>query len=339
MENPLISIIVPVYNVEKYLKKCLDSLLNQTYRNIEIIIVNDGSPDDSQTIIDKYLQKDERINCVIQENGGLSSARNTGIENATGELLAFVDSDDWVEPDMIHSLYSALKKNKADIAICDVSTDFENGEQKTVLKQAEGYPDTIKTKENKDAFLAIDCFACNKLFKKKLFSDSNIKFPKGLLYEDIATFPRLFVRAQKITFVRKSLYHYIVRSGAITQTSFRLKGLDYLKVTEIIRQDFNAKFPSFTSTIKDFLIMHNFFSLSINCGYIKNNKERNQAFDIIQKYYLDNNISWEDIKKAGRNGRTFLSLRSKSQGYYYKLFWFANPLFRLALNLYHSIKK
>lgn len=334
----LVSIIVPVYNVEKYIEKCLSSIQNQSYKNLEIIIVNDGSPDNSQKIIDQFLKIDDRFICINKENGGLSSARNAGIEKATGDYLAFIDSDDWIDEKMIEDLVKTAIENDAQIAICDLSTDWESGENKTTLKQGTAYPDVIDTKEFADAYTSLSCFACNKLFETQLFKVNNIHFPLGLLFEDIATFPRLFFRSKRIAFLRKAPYHYIVRAGAITQT-FKLKGLDYLKVTQLVSDDINQfQRNQFRAFEKDFLINHNFFSLSINCGYLAKSEDRKQAFDTIKEYYKEKNITWKDIKKAGYQNRTFWQDRSQAQRMYYRLFWFGFPILNLALSMFHKFK-
>ena len=334
----LISIIVPVYNVEKYLERCLKSICNQTYSDIEIILVNDGSPDNSHIIIEEFKNRDERIKIINKTNGGLSSARNAGIKVAKGDYIAFVDSDDWIELTMFEKLINSIEVNKSDIAVCDVRTEYEDGTLKAFLNQAPDYPECISVREYPDAFMGFDCFACNKLFKKSLFSDHNILFPEGLLYEDIGTFPRLFFRTTKISLVREHLYHYIVRGGAITQT-FNLKGLDYLKVTKLITEDItNLKERIFDPYANAFNIMHNFYSLSINCGYIANTKDRNKAIDVLKDYYKTQGWTWKQIKEAQRNGVPFYTLRSRAQQLYYRMFWFMTPVLKLLFGVYHQLK-
>ena len=324
----LISIIVPIYNVEQYLDRCLWSIRKQTYSNLEIILVNDGSPDNSHLITDKHAEEDSRIQIINKENGGLSSARNAGIKQATGEYIAFIDSDDWIEHTMFEKLIESIQTHQSDIAVCDVRTEFEDGTLKAYLKQAPDYPDCINTETYKDAFMAFDCFACNKLFKRSLFTEHQILFPEGLLYEDIGTFPRIFFRIQNISLVREHLYHYIVRGGAITQT-FSLRGLDYLKVTDIVSKD-ALSLPTrvFDEYITAFKIMHNFYSLSINCGYIPDKTDRNKAIDTVKAYYKAENWTWKQVKQAERNGVTFYSLRSKAQRIYYRMFWHATPVLK-----------
>ena len=173
-----ISVIVPVYNVEKYLSKCLDSLANQTLKDIEIIIVNDGSPDNSQKIIDEYVKKYNNMKSYIKENGGLSDARNFGIKKATGEYISFLDSDDYVTHDMYERMYEKAISNNFDIVVCDLNYVTDDKITK-IYSRIEKDTDNIK-KEMLDIYPS----ACNKIFKKELF-DSGIEFKKGVLFEDV----------------------------------------------------------------------------------------------------------------------------------------------------------
>lgn len=334
----LISIIVPIYNVENYLDRCLWSIRKQTYSNLEIILVNDGSPDNSYQIMDRHEAEDSRIRIITKENGGLSSARNAGIKSATGEYIAFIDSDDWIEHTMFEKLLKSIRDNQSDISVCDVRTEYEDGTLKAELKQAPDYPDCMEVDQYKDAFMAFDCFACNKLFKTSLFKTHQITFPEGLLYEDIGTFPRLFFRINKISLVRENLYHYIVRGGAITQT-FNLKGLDYLKVTDIVSKDaLSLVTRAFDEYILPFKIMHNFYSLSINCGYIPNKEDREKAINQVKAYYKQEGWSWSQVKQANRNGKSFYALRSKAQQIYYWMFWHTTPVLKQLFSIYHKLK-
>ena len=213
MEEKKTSIIVPVYNVEKYLAECLDTLLAQSEKNIEIIAVNDGSLDQSRTILSQYQQKDDRIIVVDKENGGLSDARNVGIEKASGEYLVFVDSDDAVHEDYVRELKNALEGSNSDIAVCDMAYFYEDGTKK---KSSGGSFDCTNCLETPE-LIAINNSACNKMFKKELFDDC--KFPYGKLYEDLALIPILLYKANRVVKVDKPLYFYRQRSGSIAHSS------------------------------------------------------------------------------------------------------------------------
>jgi len=212
MVQPKISVIVPIYKVEPYLRKCLDSIVNQTYRNLEIILVDDGSPDNCGKICDEYTQKDLRIQVIHKENGGLSSARNIAIDKADGDYLAFVDSDDWLDTDMFEYLLSNVLSENADIGICGRYEEYEN---RFLTK---GYPgrETLDKESALQILLRNDLiqnFVWDKLWKRELFD--NIRFPAGRTYEDLAVVHRLFERAEVILCLPEAKYHYLQRSDSI----------------------------------------------------------------------------------------------------------------------------
>lgn len=214
MENfPLISIIVPIYNVEKYLAKCVQSILHQSYDNLEIILIDDGSTDTSPIICDQLSARDNRILVVHQANGGLSSARNAGLDRATGDYIGFVDSDDWIEEDMYMTLLTAAKEYNADIAIC---THFVDKEKETIPVNNTGEHKIYSREEAlKELFKdkLIKNYAWNKLYKKELFT--NIRFPIGRFFEDIAVIYKLFNQASKVVLICESKYHYLLRHDSI----------------------------------------------------------------------------------------------------------------------------
>lgn len=211
----LISIIVPIYNVENYINKCVDSILNQTYKNLEILLIDDGSPDKCGKICDEYKSVDKRVIVVHKENGGLSDARNIGISLAKGKYISVIDSDDWIETNMIEVLYKNICKYKADISICDFSEEDIEGKQ-LMEKKATG---EIKVFNNEEALNElviqnnITNHAWNKLYRKELFK--NIQYPKGQLMEDVSTTYRLFEESKCIVHQDVILYHYIQRNSSI----------------------------------------------------------------------------------------------------------------------------
>ena len=215
---PKISIIVPVYNVEKYLEKCLDSLVNQTLEDIEIRVVNDGTKDASQKIIDKYVKKyPKKVKGYIKENGGLSSARNYGIKKAKGEYIAFVDSDDYVELDMYEKMYNKAINNNFDIVVCDTIEVDENNYNKVYKKSNLNY-----SNNNIKNYLISPPMACTRLYKSFIFDD--LSFKEGIFYEDLELTPLLVLKTYNIGFVEEGLYFYLQRSGSIMkQKSFNKK--------------------------------------------------------------------------------------------------------------------
>ena len=206
----LISVIIPVYNVEKYIEKCIYSVINQTYKNIEIILVDDGSTDISGKICDDFEKKDYRIKVIHKKNGGLSDARNVGIDVSTGKYIVFIDSDDYVDKKHIEYLYNMITKNNADISICQFNIVYENSDiQITDFTKK----DTIKIFDNKKALETMlynkkFCnSACTKMYKKELFDD--IRFPIGKLYEDLGTTYKLIEKTTKVVLGQRTTYNYL----------------------------------------------------------------------------------------------------------------------------------
>jgi len=221
--HPLISVIIPVYKVEAYIAKCVDSVLSQTYANIEIILVDDGSPDGCYKICEDYVQKDHRVKVIHKENGGLSSARNAGLDIARGEYIGFVDSDDYIAADMYQKLLEAIKKEKADLAICDTVVIYEK-EDVEVYK-----PLKDETLNKFEAFEALlDGFnvitVWNKLYSKHIFK--NLRFPDGRIHEDEFIVHRVFNACAKIVTISDKLYYYVKRQGGIMLSGYTLKRLD-----------------------------------------------------------------------------------------------------------------
>jgi len=215
MPKAYVSVIIPVYKVEDYLEKCVDSVLNQTMKELEIILVDDGSPDDCGKICDAYSEKDSRVRVIHQENRGLSAARNAGIDFATCEYVGFVDSDDWIEPDMYEFLYRNITVNNADIATCGICgrTKTDGASEKNsgckLVTVDEAMPFILRPSE-------VDITAWNKLYRKSLFS--KLRFPEGKVYEDVYLIPRVFGRAKTVALSTVPKYHYYRRAGSITET-------------------------------------------------------------------------------------------------------------------------
>ena len=213
-----VSVLIPVYNTEKYLKKCLDSVINQTLKDIEIIIVNDGSKDNSQAIIEEYACKDERIKYFDQENKGLGATRNKGLEMAKGQYIVFLDSDDWVELDCYEEMYNNAIEKNSDLVIVDYYID--NEEKSFIYKNK--YQTNQKKEYLKDVLLRnVPGFSWNKLYKKEIIDKNKMKFPiRGELenIEDQYFTTRFVYLSNNISFVNKPLIHYIIRNSSIVNT-------------------------------------------------------------------------------------------------------------------------
>ena len=208
-----VSVIVPVYNVEKYLDRCLDSLVNQTLKEIEVIIVNDGSPDNSQKIIDKYAKKYKNIKAYKKENGGLSDARNYGIKKANGKYIAFVDSDDYVSTNMYELMYNKAMQANFDMVVCNINYVYENNNK--IMKAYSNIKEDGT--DIKNAMINIYPAAWNKIFKKELFNNG-IEFKKGVWFEDVEFIYRMLPRVKNIGVVNEHLNWYLQREGSITSS-------------------------------------------------------------------------------------------------------------------------
>lgn len=238
----LISLIVPVYNSEKYLKKCIDSILNQTYSNFELILVDDGSVDKSPQICDDYARKDSRIVVIHQKNQGQAVARNKALDVCKGDYISFVDSDDYVHPQMLEVLMNTMQKSNAEIVVCDyvqgydtnfnwndndIVDDFTLFDGKTFLSNC------LIGKTGKNWLL------WDKIYKKTVFND--IRLPEGRIYEDNATVYKLIYGANKVAYSNNVLYYYFTNSESTVNKNFSPKHLDWLLVVEEMIEFFNFK--------------------------------------------------------------------------------------------------
>ncbi len=219
MKEPLVSIIIPIYNVEKHLKKCLDSVLSQTYRNIEIILINDGSTDNSGHIADEYSRHHDNISVIHTNNGGLSRARNIGIERASGDWISFIDSDDYVSRDFILKILDYDINNNADIATCKFQIVNKNGK----IRSSHDWPTEPLTGHETMRRTLINQWSTDvwhNIFKAKIFKDNGIIFPEGRKYESISTKIQTLCHAEKVSFINEELYFYTKRAGSITHQPF-----------------------------------------------------------------------------------------------------------------------
>ena len=217
--KPLLTVVIPVYDVEKYLNRCIESILFQEWKNYDILLVDDGSTDHSPQICDDYVKAYDFISVIHKENGGLSEARNTGISHAKGEYVYFPDSDDWLEPDAFMALAEVLESQKFDII--SFNREFVKGEEDAIVSE----PEVTQVFEGKDAFVQmlkhsyITGFANDKVYRKSLFTEHNIQFPIGKYYEDLGTNYKLFLSAKKVYATNQKYYHYLIDNpDSITQS-------------------------------------------------------------------------------------------------------------------------
>lgn len=229
--NPLISIIVPIYNVESYLERCVVSLQNQTYSPVEIILVDDGSPDRCGAICDEFAAKDDRIRVIHKPNGGLSDARNAGIDAAQGSYLAFIDSDDYIHPQMMEILYKNITEAGADLSMCDIKNAY------TLDAEYFDFDNTTRLYTNMEAlqelftyYCQIFVMVCNKLYRKEAFAE--FRFAKGKIHEDEFLTYKILHHSPKIVFSTARLYYYYQSPNSIMRSQFSEKRLQYAEAME-----------------------------------------------------------------------------------------------------------
>ncbi len=222
----MISVIVPVYNVEKYLERCVKSIAAQTYKDLEILLIDDGSTDKSGKMCDDFQQTDSRIKAFHKQNGGLSDARNYGIEHSAGEFISFVDSDDYIDEKMLETLHRLITENDADLAVCSAMDVFE-GKEVTQVKEIKEF--NLNKVESYKYMLRGDGIpsACNKLYKRQTVG--NVRFPVGKLYEDGFFTPQILKRVEKTAVTSKPMYYYFRRADSITTKPFRKGDLDVIE--------------------------------------------------------------------------------------------------------------
>lgn len=242
MKKPLITVIIPVYNIEGYLTTCLNSVCSQTYENLEILLIDDGSIDRTGLICDEFAHRDPRVRVIHKKNEGQSVARNIGIANAKGEYVSFVDGDDWVTEDYLDKLFSLLQEYHADIANCNFIRKKKMGDTRLsdCSNQIQVY-NPEQAIENLCYMKELNCAPISKLFKRHIFQD--IQFPEGCIYEDLAIIYKTFAIAEKIVYCDFDGYFYMQRIGSSLKSAFNEKKLSRLYFSEEILNFVEEKFP------------------------------------------------------------------------------------------------
>ena len=308
--QPLISVIVPIYKVEKYLCKCVDSIINQTYNNLEIILVDDGSPDNCPKICDEYAKQDSRIKVIHKENGGLSDARNAGMKIAKGEYVSFIDSDDYISDDFIETLYTTMKTENSDIVECDI-VKFEDGTTPVVEKE-NCEINSFSTEKGLLLLIAENKFhqhVWNKLYKSEIAL--KIPFEKGKLNEDEFWTYQIFGQAEKVTKINKLIYFYLQRSGSIMGNKFNIRRLDALEAKAERQKYIEANFPNLKKQAKIDLFGTCIFMCQSAMKFLKG-KEKKQAKKIIKKYAAANKLTKNEILSLEGKNRSWFSFANKS---------------------------
>ncbi len=312
-----VSVIVPIYNSEKYLKKCIDSLVNQTLSDMEFILINDGSTDSSDEIISKY--KDDRIKYFKRKNHGIGATRNFGIDHASGEFIGFLDSDDYVESDMFEKMYNECVNKNLDVVVCDHY--IENGSDCSVLKFIDF---GVTNLENTPSLLLdINLAPWNKLYSRKIFN-SDTYFPEGVKYEDTPWVALMFSRASKIGKLNESLYHYIIHDNSQT-TVIDERVFDIFKITDLLFDSLGNN-KKIKSSVDD-LVIYLITKYTVSQRYLKNKRDRDKFIDFAFDY-LNKNIP--DFRHAD-----YFKKRNKLKGFVEK----NKLLTKIHCDLYSIFKK
>ena len=280
LNNCLISVIVPVYNVESYIEKCLDSLLNQSFISYEILTIDDGSTDNSGVICDAYSQKDNRIKVFHKENGGLSDARNYGLLKARGQYITFIDSDDYVDRDYLEYLYDLLHEYNTQVSVCQLRVILENGRIKDRGTRGKN---VLTGKECLEEMLyhgIVDTTACAKLYKIELFND--IKYPTGKQFEDISTTYKFFLKCNRVAVGYETKYNYVYRSSSIVNCSFNPQKLDLIDMTDAMGEEVFKSYPDLMPAIQRRRVYSRFSTLNQMLHTEQYSEEKNELISFIK---------------------------------------------------------
>ena len=295
---PAISVVIPIYNVENFLRKGLDSLLQQTMRDFEVIMVNDGCTDSSREIMQEYADKDNRFRIIDKPNGGVSSARNAGVQAAQGNYIAFLDSDDYVKPEFLEKLYGEAQKTGADVTCCNYILDMSESKRFITLpiQLPGGLYQTERLMRSLIKDVRMHYFLWNKLWKRTLFTEHNIQFPH-MFFEDIATTPRLMYFANKVAVLKGSYYYYMQRKGSILGSMDVQKINDYIRSLAVIRNFLEQQndYPRYRRTLTFYgykVILTNYYSLLV--AHIKHRRLKGL---------------WTNLKVSTREVRYYISKR------------------------------
>ncbi len=295
--NELISIIVPVYNVEQYLEKCVDSIINQKYKNLEIILVDDGATDSSGKLCDELAKIDNRIKVYHKENGGLSDARNYGVERATGDYIGFVDSDDYIDSEMYEELYEAIKKENVDVVECNLKIIYPD---RVELFTEQKYYNVYTKQEYLEEYLKIEKIfgsACVRLIKSDIAK--KLKFPVGKLYEDTYYAYDLIEKVDRYVIMNNPYYNYLMRENSITNTKFNPRIFDLIEIVEKFRKTTYENYPGLKEAA-DCRKMYAYFSV-LNSILLEENYRDNEYYSEILSYFKRNYISLLKNKYINRN--------------------------------------
>ena len=325
MNECKLSIIVPVYGVEKYIDKCLNSLVKQSLKEIEIIVVNDGSPDNSQKIIDKYVKKyPDKIKSYIKENGGQGSARNYGLKKASGEYIGYVDSDDFVEKDMYKKLYNKAKENNYDIVVCgnyNVSEDYQN-------KNIDAFINNYNTDLENIFFGKMAVW--NKIYKRDILIKNKLEFKEKVWYEDLAFTLKAIMNSNTFAFIDEPLYDYLIREGSTMNNSNVQRNLEILDAfNDILSYIQHNKKEEYFSKIEFLAIDHIYISAIVRVL-------KAEADDKVKRETINKLLDYMNKKFPNYKNNKYINTLSKNRKIIYKLI---NIKMYGLINLIFKVKK
>lgn len=325
MNKCKLSIIVPVYGVEKYIDKCLNSLVKQSLKEIEIIVVNDGTKDNSQKIIDKYVKKyPDKIKSYIKENGGQGSARNYGLKKATGEYIGYVDSDDFVEKDMYKKLYNKAKENNYDIVVCgnyNVSEDYQN-------KNIDAFINNYNTDLENIFFGKMAVW--NKIYKRDILIKNKLEFKEKVWYEDLAFTLKAIMNSNTFAFIDEPLYDYLIREGSTMNNSNVQRNLEILDAfNDILSYIQHNKKEEYFSKIEFLAIDHIYISAIVRVL-------KAEADDKVKRETINKLLDYMNKKFPNYKNNKYINTLSKNRKIIYKLI---NIKMYGLINLIFKVKK
>ncbi len=284
-KKPLISIIVPVYNVEKYIRRCVDSLINQTYKNLEIILIDDGSPDNSGAICDEYAERDNRIKVIHKENGGVSSARNVGLDNTSGEYIGFIDADDYIDFQMYEVLYNNLTDNEADISMCVYALENSSGEfiphYSSEITEAFDREQAISEMLKQVKYT---CSLWDKLFSARLIE--SVRFDEEISHnEDLLFVYQLMKKSDKAVYTSRPMYYYCKNEQSASRVKFSDKNTTMLKAQTMVLEDIRENVPEIYDVALTEYVKTAIFNLT---AIVKSNYQNKEYIEKLREIVKDN---------------------------------------------------
>ena len=327
----LISVIVPVYNIEKYIRRCVESIIGQSYSNLQIILVDDGSDDESGKICDEIAKSDERVEVFHKSNGGASDARNFGLEKAQGEYIAFVDGDDYIESDMYECLYKAIVESASDMASCGFYEVFGDKtymrcctEETIVLDKIEAYEALLSRRS------LLGCSNCNKLFSRRVFE--GIRYKVGIQGEDLELIYRVLGGVQSVVCIDVAKYHYIHRKNSTTTSAFNERSMDIIYISEEIMQFIHSNYPEIAKQAYAYQVM--WLIGGMKTLYEAENRDEFSDEEHYIKTIIKNNFRWY-VNNSHIYWGEYILLWAAVLNIYGPVQWLLNK----CVQFYHGIRK